>query len=174
MIRRLAAAAVGAALTPSAAFGGEKPEAEALWEAMARCAGLEDASSRHACADAALISAGILTTAELSVQRKQEFGLEEPEKKAKAAAPDEAPAITAAEIVEDPDEISVVLAQVDLSRTKRVTVTTAEGAVWKQVGGDAIRPAPEPGQTMVIKKAALGGFKCKIGKWSIFRCKRQF
>lgn len=171
--RRLAAAAVGVALIPSAAFGGEKSEAGVLWDAMTRCAGLEDASSRHACADDALISAGLLTTAELSVQRKQEFGLEEHEKKAKSAPPEEKPAIAAAEIVEDPDEISVVLAHIDVDRVKRITVTTAEGAVWEQVGGDAIRPAPEPGQTMIIKKAALGGFKCKIGKWLTFRCKRK-
>jgi hypothetical protein len=32
---------------------------------------------------------------------------------------------------------------------------------------------PKAGETMVIQKGALGGFTCKVGRWTAFRCTRK-
>ena len=74
---------------------------------------------------------------------------------------------------ESEDAITVMLAEVAVGRSKRVVLITQEGAVWRQTDGGALRPTPKPGQSMTIERTSFGGFMCKIGKWTVFRCQRQ-
>jgi len=167
----IAATAFGAAALPLAAYAAAKENAGVLWEAMARCAAMADGSSRHACTDEVLASVGLLTDIQLTAEKKQEFGLSKQQEKQKKKKE----ALAAAVIEEsNDDEITVTLSQIEVGRSQRLTLTTADGAIWKQVDGDAIRPTPQAGQTMTIQKASLGGYICKTGKWSSFRCKRQY
>lgn len=208
MIRTSLAAAFGASSFMFASHAAGQENADALWNAMAHCAAMRDAASRHACADEALMSAGLLTKADITAQRRQNFGLPaakaapepvaEPKPAPKAALEAEPgpEAVAKAESAEAPeteteasepppaapkaedrneseDEITVTLAEVAVGRSKRVILITEEGAVWRQTDGGALRPNPKPGQTMTIEKTSFGGFMCKIGKWTVFRCQRQ-
>jgi hypothetical protein len=178
-----AAAGLGAGLfwAPAKAEEG----ADALWSAMARCAAMTDAAMRHDCADDALISVGLLTNADLAAQRIETFGLPETAKAARreaekappAAVAEAAPAVEEAADAPQPpvseDEITLTIAAVGIGRGKRAVLTTEEGAVWRQTDGGALRPAPKPGQAMTVERTSFGGYRCKIRKWSAFRCERD-
>lgn len=196
-----AAAALCAGSVFLTAHAAGQENADALWSAMTRCAAMNDAASRHVCTDEALMSAGLLTRADLTAQRRQNFGLPAPKaepapKVAPAAEPapaaiaesgkPEDPEILAApapalmpgapeeeEGDESEDAIAVTLAEVAIGRSKRVVLITDEGAVWRQTDGGALRPTPKPGQAMTIERTSFGGYMCKIGKWTVFRCQRQ-
>lgn len=70
------------------------------------------------------------------------------------------------------DELDVVLATVEQAGDGKLVLTTTDGAVWRQVESQAIRPTPEQGQTMTIARTRFGGFMCKPSKWVAFRCFR--
>jgi hypothetical protein len=126
----------------SAASGQSITSAEDGWAAMRKCAAIVDESSRHACSDNVLRKAGLLTGA----------GAKDP------AAKD--------------DQLEVTLANVTQAGDGKLLLTTTEGAVWRQVESQAIRPMPTRGQSMKIEKTSFGGFMCKPGKWVAFRCFR--
>ena len=146
------------------------PTAESGWAAMSKCAAIADDDTRHACSDKVLREAGLLSAVDtaLAERRRKGFGLEKP--MSPAAAPPSAPDAPTRPAIED--HLEVTLATVTDSVDGKLTLTTTEGAIWKQVESEAVRPTPRAGQTMKIEKAALGGFMCRPTKYVAFRCFR--
>lgn len=139
---------------------------EAGWAAMKQCASIPDDARRHACADDVLRRAGLLGDAEtLAAERTRRFGLPEPAAKATQ------PASTTPGAAKK-DRVEVTLASVEDPGNGKLILTTTDGAVWRQVESQAIRPMPEKGQTMVVEEASLGSFMCRPSKWVSFRCYR--
>jgi len=69
-------------------------------------------------------------------------------------------------------ELEVTLATVKEGGDGKLVLTTTDGAVWRQVESEPVRPTPAQGQTMTITKGSLGSYLCKPGKWVGFRCAR--
>jgi hypothetical protein len=171
------------ALVAGPALGEEISGAEAGWAAMKRCAAIAEDTARHACTDAALREAGLLVagkpasagapsgsapsanvpSAAASVapapaaDSRQRFGL----------TPPPTPKPTPSE-----SKLAVTLASVEQRGDGKLVLTTTEGAVWRQVESEAIRPLPAQGQTMTIAKKSLGSFMCESANRVAFRCYR--
>jgi hypothetical protein len=130
------------------------------WAAMTKCAAIADDVARHRCSDDVLRGAGLLTP---------HFGLE-----TSPARTPQATAQAAASEAKRPsdDQARVTLATVAPGADGKLVLTTTDGAVWRQVESNAVRPTPAQGQTMTIERTRFGGFMCKPGKWVAFRCYR--
>ena len=145
------AAAVYIALALSAqavAQDSSTASAQTHWDAIKKCAAIQNDDSRHECSDNVLRDAGLMAPRE-EAQRKR-FGLEGSR---------------------DP-ELEVTLATVKEGGDGKLVLTTTDGAVWRQVESEPVRPTPTGGQTMTISKGSLGSYLCKPGKWVGFRCAR--
>ena len=70
------------------------------------------------------------------------------------------------------DKLDVVIANVDQGHDGKFTVTTTEGAVWRQIESVTLHQPPLKGDTMIISQGVLGGFMCKSSKYVTFRCQR--
>jgi hypothetical protein len=162
---------------------------EAGWAAVARCAAVRADKDRHRCLDEVLRQAGLLPGANgpppapaaapapvpppAAAPRpsagavsgvRGSFGLEtSPARTARRGEPPK-PA--------EPGRLEVTLAKVELDGEGKLVLTTTDGAVWRQVESDPVRPAPAEGQTMTIEKKSLGGFMCRASRWAAFRCIR--
>jgi hypothetical protein len=135
--------------------------AQTHWDAIQKCAAIQNDDSRHECSDNVLRDAGLMPPREEA--RRKSFGLQRP------PAPREAPLPTPADTS---DQLEVTLAAVKEGGDGRLVLTTTDGAIWRQVESEPIRPTPAQGQTMRITKASLGSYLCKTGKWGAFRCAR--
>ncbi len=52
-------------------------------------------------------------------------------------------------------------------------LTTSEGAVWRQIDTTPLTDTPKPGTKMIIRRALLSSFFCKVGHEAAIRCARQ-
>ena len=157
---RYAVLAAGALMWGSHGANSQTSAADG-WGAMTKCAAIADDVARHRCLDDVLRSAGLLTP---------HFGLEtSPARTSKAAATQ-----VAASVAKPPsdDRVQVTLATVAPGADGKLVLTTTEGAVWRQVESNTVRPTPAQGQTLTIERTSFGGFMCKSGKWVAFRCYR--
>jgi hypothetical protein len=158
------------ALIAGPALGEEISGADAGWAAMKRCAAIAEDKARHACTDETLREAGLLgarkpapaaaVAAPASVpapDSRQRFGL--PPRPAPKPSPSDA-------------RVAVTLANVEQRGDGKLVLTTTDGAIWRQVESEAIRPLPAQGQTMTIAKNSLGGFMCESANRVAFRCYR--
>ena len=174
-------------LTPASA----QASAEARWGAVSRCATIASDATRLACVDRVFREAGMGPSAEArSAERRRGFGLETAKpvpvqrpvpvaKPAPAAIAATAPrpAAKAAKAPAPPperdDRVMVTLARVAEGGDRRLLLTTSEGAVWRQTESEPVRPMPEAGDMMEVRRTSLGGFMCKVGKYASFRCARR-
>jgi hypothetical protein len=181
-VNLVAAGAATLLLAAGAARSQEAPpDPAAAWAEMQKCGALVNDGARHACADDVLRRFGALAPPEArAAEHRRQFGLELPKRQPVSpaarqdhprAAPQLASTKTAAP--DSDHEISVTLGEVVLRGDGKLTLTTTDGAVWRQTESDPVRPTPKSGQTMVIERTALGGFMCKIGRWTAFRCMRR-
>ena len=69
--------------------------------------------------------------------------------------------------------MDVTLARVEVAKDGRLTLTTSEGAVWRELENDPISPRPREGDALSIEKTAFGGYFCRMGKHVTFRCVRR-
>lgn len=69
------------------------------------------------------------------------------------------------------DSITAKIARAALDPRGRVVLTLEGGARWQQIDGETI-PAPRVGQSVTIRKAALGSFLAKVEKGRAFRVRR--
>ena len=53
------------------------------------------------------------------------------------------------------------------------TITTVEGAVWRQIDNEVLAPRPHAGSKLEIKRAAFGSFMMKIDRLPAIRVKRS-
>ena len=88
--------------------------------------------------------------------------------KAEAARRGERPA----QVEDAVDRVTVTLDGVTLRGDGRLAVKTSEGAIWRQVEDEPVRPTPVNGQSMTIERTAMGGYMCKSARWTAFRCTR--
>lgn len=140
---------------------------ESNWEAIKKCAAIQDDETRHECSDDVLRNAGLMPPRE--VARRKSFGLQHP------AARETPPVPTNTSEPPAPgvdDRLQVSLASVKEGRDGKLTLTTTDGAIWRQVESEPIRPTPTQGQTMTISKGSLGSYLCQPTKWTAFRCAR--
>lgn len=80
----------------------------------------------------------------------------------------DAPAVAAKKL----KRVEVTLASVDQALDGKLLLTTTEGAVWRQTESETLHPPPEQGQSMKIDTAHFGGFICRVGSGTSFRCYR--
>ncbi len=186
-VNRAAAGAAALLLAAGAAHGQQAatPDAASAWAEMRKCGALVNDDARHACTDEVLRRFDALAPPEArSTEHRRQFGLEVPKPRATPPAHHEEPAQAAPKTAKRPaptpaaardtdEQISVTLGEVVLRGDGKLTLTTTDGVVWRQVESDPVRPTPKSGQTMVIEKGILGGFMCKIGRWTAFRCTRR-
>lgn len=166
----------GVLLAVGAAQAQPGGDAAANWEAVVQCAGRSGAAARHACIDQVLRDRGVLDRERELSDARQSFGQE------RRAAPAPAPAVVpvaqpaaSAPPPAVPAELKALQTQVVAVRTgadRMLTITTAEGAVWRQTQTIDMRIPPVKGDTIEIEESALGGHRCKFGS-KIFRCRRM-
>ncbi|OJY65954.1 MAG: hypothetical protein BGP16_05970 [Sphingobium sp. 66-54] len=175
----------GALLAVGAAQAQPGGDAAANWEAVVQCAGRSGAAARHACIDQVLRDRGVLDRERELSDARQSFGQERRAAPAPVPAPAPAPvpAPAAAPVAQAPasapppaapPELKALQTQVAAVRTgadRVLTITTAEGAVWRQTQTIDMRIPPVKGDTIEIEESALGGHRCKFGS-KIFRCRR--
>jgi len=171
--------AVGAAQAQS---GGD---AAGNWEAVVQCAGQSGAAARHACIDQVLRDRGVLDRERELSDARQAFGQERRAAPVVVPAPAPtpipppsaapvAPASASAPPPSAPPELKALqtqVAAVKLGADRMLTITTTEGAVWRQTQTIDMRLPPVKGDTIEIEESALGGHRCKFGS-KIFRCRR--
>lgn len=121
------------------------------WAAIEKCAALTKDHARHACTDDVMRKAGLL-----SDQTRKQFGLQPA-----APKPDKTE-----------ERLDVTLAGVEQAGDGKLVLTTTDGAVWRQVESDAVRPMPAKGETLTIAKTSFGGFLCESARRVAFRCFR--
>ena len=132
--------------------------AEEGWAAFTQCAAIAADKPRHTCFDNLSRTAGLVHSADTTPRK--DFGLPPAEAKAREA------------VAQKENQLEVTLATVAKSADGKLTLSTTDGAVWRQVESDMNQPVPEQGQKMTIEKASLGSFRCKTAKWAAFRCLR--
>ena len=163
------------------------------WEAMKKCAAIAENDKRHQCSDDVLTRAGLLGSPEArAAEIRRGFGLQNPPPAAKQQA-EAKPGPTEAKKTkeersevkkakegrskpkksDDRDRIDVTLAVIGQAGPGKLIFKTTDGAIWRQLESDTYLRRPAAGDSMNIRKNALGGFMCKIGKAPSFRCKQD-
>ena len=177
MSRLITALAVGLS---AAAFGAaaHAQNAPPAWDTLVRCAQTPDEAARLACYDSAMRLAGYAPNpAAVNAEHRKAFGLtvpkvnvfkrhkrEEGAQSAGAAAPPPETNLNRTEITID----QVALAQPG----NRVIVFTNDGQIWQQTDTTEVSQYPKAGETMMIRREALGGYFCDVNKYQTVRCKR--
>lgn len=161
------AALVLCAGTASAKDAPQKQQAEAF-RALVTCRDIADSAARLACYDkqvsalAQAEKAGDLVVADRETMRETRrglFGFRLPSLGIFGGGEDKE---TAPE--EDITEITAELGSARQIAYGAWRLTLKDGAVWEQTDGEKLVLDPRPGDTVVIKRAALGNFKARIGK----------
>ncbi|MEM7768456.1 MAG: hypothetical protein AAF253_13375 [Pseudomonadota bacterium] len=165
-----------ASLTIAAAFAAPVM-AQSATDALYDCAGIANATERLACYDRAVASLRAaetsgdvvtFTTEELEAANADSFGRSPREadgvdqKLAAAAVPDEAP-----------NEVTAGITDIDETRGGKLIVTLDNGQIWLQTDSSAVNVSrKKPPAEAVVKKAALGSFRVKLGRSRAFRARR--
>ncbi|KPL66943.1 hypothetical protein SZ64_01840 [Erythrobacter sp. SG61-1L] len=154
--------------TGTALAQGAGADPAANWQEIARCAGEDRSARRHTCMDEVLRRAGLLDPQQEVAEQRETFGQrpgrDDPQEAAKAEVPRSA---SPARL----DEVKGQVAFAKLVGKGRLLVVTSEGAVWRQTSAETIRIVPEAGVEFTAMKAAMGGYRCKLGR-TTYRCER--
>ena len=84
-----------------------------------------------------------------------------------AAAPPAAPE-PAGDLAE---ALTTTITSVQTVGYQRLRVTTAAGSVWEQTQAEALRTPPRVGDTFHVEPAALGSYRCRVERSSLYRCR---
>lgn len=179
LVRKLAGATLLLSLPVVAASAQGDPSPQERWAQVAACAGQGDAASRHECVDAILRAAGVLDPQHEAVAQRENFGRvgrQEEEAAATLSAPDRPETAGRDPVAPAPpaalDSIVTLVAAARFANDRHLLVATQEGAVWRQVDDEEIRTAPRPGTPFEVREAALGSYRCTVGRSTHFRCAR--
>lgn len=169
---RLAAALAGLLAGISGGAAAAQP-ADAALKGLADCAGVPDALGKAACYDSAYATLNRqVASGELSIIRRKEaqaaqrgaFGLNLPSLSLfDRAAGGEGPL----------ESITGQVAKAYRDPLDRWVVELSDNAVWRQIDNETISPAPRPGASVEVRKAALGSFIMKVGEARGVRAKRS-
>lgn len=152
-----AALALLAAATPLRAA---PPDRAPLVKSLSACRSIADGAQRLACYDKAAAGLDeaeqrgdvvVIDRAQAAAAHREAFGLHVPSLDfvAKALAPGEM------------DRVSGVVQSARADASGRWTFALEDGAVWRMIDGDLLRP-PHPGSKVSIRRAALGSFMMNV------------
>jgi hypothetical protein len=163
-------------------------DAGAGWRAIAECARIGNAEQRHACMDGVIRKAGLLDPTREAEAARSDFGRDGRSQQPRAANPPSAPApspaaaqrpkplqaeVTHAEKAGSaPDRLRTTVRSAQLAGNRRLTVVTADGAVWQQTQSEEFHVLPSPGDSFTVERGGLGGYRCTFGRSSVYRCRR--
>jgi hypothetical protein len=177
-IWRAACALALLAVVPALHAAENDPVRDAGWAAMKDCARLEAERARHECVDKVFRDTGLLTPELLARQEQRAFGLPPAGQRPVPPPPDPQPAV-AVDARSKPapaaasDRVEVQIAAVSRSGDGRLTITTSEGAVWRQAENLENPRLPGIGERMTIRKGSLGSYLCTLPSKLSWRCTRS-
>jgi hypothetical protein len=169
--RMIALLAVGALLVPAGGWAQDQVgDAVRNWSAITECGGISDDQRRLGCMDDVLRQAGIAGGSSSASA---------PDQAARAAQPSSAAArglAATARAAPEPardltEALTTTITSVQTVGYQRLRVTTAAGGVWEQTQAEALRTPPRVGDTFHIEPAALGSYRCRVERSSLYRCK---
>lgn len=141
-------------------------------ERLFSCRGIPDATERLACYDREVANIEqalkvddlvIADREQLREARKGLFGFTLPKLQLFDRGSEEERAL---------DQIDGVIASSRISAGGKLVITLEDGARWMQTDETPIPGTIRPGDTITIKKAAMGSFLAKIGTKRAFRIQR--
>ena len=173
-MKRLATACLILALIPAAATVAKDKDRTtkappAVFQAVVECRTIPDSAQRLACYDrrvAALDEARakqdlyVASKEDVKETKRGLFGFSLPNLK-----------LFGSDDEQQVDSISVVIARVGTNPKGRYLLVMENAGRWEQIDNENIR-TPRKGDTVVIKKAALGSYLAKIGNDRVFRIRR--
>jgi hypothetical protein len=174
---RLGLAIVAAGLSPAMGSAASRapapdPTHAAVVQAISDCRKIAENAARLACFDQAASALDqaqaqgkvvVVDSDQVKAVRRQSFGFNIP-----------SIALFSHSGKEDPmDKVTVELTGGHTGPDGRWRFTTVDDAVWRQTDSDELYNPPHQGSSMVIRKAALGSFFCKIDGQSAIRCVRE-
>jgi hypothetical protein len=155
--------------TALAQIGSGDPAAN--WERVAACARLGPAAERHACVDDVLRATGLLDRDREIAEQRENFGEQRRDPpRAPPLPPAQATVLPAAP--RELERLATTVADAGFVSNRKLLVITAEGAVWRQTEGEPVRVLPRAGEAFEIGRSALGGYRCRLGRSTLYRCER--
>lgn len=144
------------------AAGQEGLAAQSGWESMSLCAQIEEPDRRHRCTDGVLRQAGLLDAAREEKAARRDFGR------------DATPEVKRNE-ERGPAQAQTLKTRVHTARlvgSRLLLVSTEAGSAWQQSQSEVFHALPQPGDGFEIERTALGGYRCKFQRSSVYRCRR--
>jgi hypothetical protein len=147
---------------------GSTGNAGSNWTAIAECGAIKNADRRHACVDDVLQQAGVLSSAQVAQEVREEFGKEN----RPPPAPPPAQASAAPARPAPLDELATTVASARSIGYHRVRVTTTDGSVWDQTQDEGFLAEPKAGDRFSVERGAMNSYLCQFGRASRYRCQR--
>lgn len=166
-------AMVWAALAASAAAQPTPPRAAAL-DQLAACRAIADGAQRLACYDTAATALDeaertgqvvVLDREQVQETRRGLFGFELPTMAMFNRGGQPSPE-------DEIDNVSFVVRAAREIRDDEWAFTMEDGSVWRQIEG-RMWGRPRPGQTAVVRRAALGSYLMNVGDAPAIRVRRE-
>jgi hypothetical protein len=158
-------------LWAGAALAQSGPEPDVI-KALKACSTIKTDGERLACYDKAAQSVTkaqetgeviIIDKQTARAARRQAFGLD-------------LPTLSILDRGADKTETERLQSVVKAARTDaqgRLVVTLEDGAVWRQIDQEMLSKTPKPGNTVEVRKAAMGSYMMKIGAQPAIRVRRD-
>jgi hypothetical protein len=173
---RIKATAAAAALLASALLAGQAaaavdPGRAAVVQAISDCRKLTDNDARLACYDKATDAfeqaqnkgdVVVVDREQVHQVTRQSFGFNLPSFSIFSRG-NEGPL----------ENVEAHIAAAQQDGSGKWVLTTDENAVWQQIDTTQLNDAPHKGEKVVIRRAMLGSFFCKVGNEAPLRCARQ-
>ena len=144
----------------------------AVAQAISDCRKLTDRDARLDCYDKATDAfeqaqasgqVVVVDREQVRAVKRQAFGFNMPSLNLFARGPKE----------EQVDKVEVKLASAHQDPTGKWAMITDEDAVWRQIDTTELYNPPHAGSTLLIRKAMLGSFFCKVDGQTAIRCARS-
>ncbi|MGC1301708.1 MAG: hypothetical protein WA840_04965 [Caulobacteraceae bacterium] len=170
--KTLLAAFLLAAPAMAHAQRGVDPGRAAVVQAISDCRKQTDDAARLACYDKAANNfeqaqnkgdVVVVDREQVRQVNRQSFGFNLPSISIFSHGTKEAP----------PENISVEIGSAQQQADGKWLLTTSEDAVWRQIDTAQLVDTPRRGDKLVVRRAMLGSFFCKVGKEPSIRCVRE-
>ena len=175
--RLLATMAVTAGVC-SAATVVSAQNAPPAWDTLVHCAQTADEAERLACYDTAMRAAGYAPNpSAVAESHRHSFGLSAPKlnvfKHRKSEEGARAGGGSTQAPVENANRVEATVDQIAITQpSNQIIIFTNDGQIWQQTDTTPISNYPREGDTITIRKEALGGYFCDVNKYQAVRCKR--
>lgn len=170
MTKLLLAAAIALIAAPNL-VGAAEPAEPAVIAALKACRAITADAERLACYDKAAQSVTkaqetgeviIIDKQTARAARRQAFGLELPTLSILDKGADKA----------ETEKLQSVVKSARVDAEQRLVVTLEDGAVWRQIDDTMLGKPPKAGDTIEVRKAAMGSYMMKIGSQPAIRVRR--